>query len=328
MAFTNSMNASTHKLENFVGLSYDELLTSNIYDYQFSAEYEQTSDMQPGVVMDQSPAEGTKVQNGSKVVLTVSASEDDISVPNIYSYSESQAKQALERAKLVNYKFLSVASETVEEGKIVYTDPKAGTIVSSEDEIVIYISSGPSTTVVKTLKVPDVYGLSQSGARAFLEKCGFKNISFITQDSEITKDTVISQSPAVGESISENDAIKLIISSGTTTTVTEKQVKVSVSVQLPSCVDSEGDYVTDKVKVRLDGDTYLNQSIKLDGSKKVISVNGDGKSSQKISVSLTNIGAKETKTTNGKNNQEFSIDFSGFSYDETSDSEDEEAVEN
>ena len=118
MAFTNSMNASTHKLENFVGLSYDELLTSNIYDYQFSAEYEQTSDMQPGVVMDQSPAEGTKVQNGSKVVLTVSASEDDISVPNIYSYSESQAKQALERAKLVNYKFLSVASETVEEGKI------------------------------------------------------------------------------------------------------------------------------------------------------------------------------------------------------------------
>jgi serine/threonine-protein kinase len=311
------MNASTHKLENFIGLSYDELISSNIYDYQFTAEYEQSEEIQPGVVIAQNPVEGTKVQNGSKVVLTVSASADDISVPNVYSYTESQATQAFDRAKLTNYKFLSISSENVEEGKIVYTDPKAGTIVSSEDEIIIYISAGPSTTVIKTLKVPDVYGLSQSGARAFLEKYGFTNISFITQDSALPKDTVISQSPAVGESIAENDSIKLVISSGTTTSTTEKQVKVSVTIMLPECVNSEGQYLTDTIKVKLDDETYLNQSVTLDGSKKVLSVNGDGKNSQTISISLKNTGAKESKTTNGKNNQNFSIDFSGFSYDDS-----------
>ncbi|MBR4241886.1 MAG: Stk1 family PASTA domain-containing Ser/Thr kinase, partial [Eubacterium sp.] len=96
MAVTNNMNATTHKIENFVGLSYDELISSNIYDYQFTAEYEQTDSVQPGVIVAQNPQEGTKVQSGSKVVLTVSASIDDISVPNIYNYTESQAKQAFE----------------------------------------------------------------------------------------------------------------------------------------------------------------------------------------------------------------------------------------
>ena len=317
MFFTNSMNATTHKLENFVGLSYDELISSNIYDYQFSAEYEQTDSVQAGVVLAQNPQEGTKVQGGSKVVLTVSASLDDISVPNIYNYTESQAKQALEKEKLTNYKFLSVSSENVEEGKVVYTDPKANTVVSSEDEIIIYISSGQPTTVLKTLKVPDVMGLSKDGASAFLKKLGFTDVSFIIQDSNIPKDIVISQSPSAGAEISENDSIKLVVSSGVTTTTTEKQVKVSITVKLPKCVDENGNYKTDTIKVAIDGSTYLNQSIKLDGSKKVISVNGDGKNSQSIAVSIKKIGAKETKTTNGKNNQDFNIDFGGFSSDDS-----------
>ena len=317
MFVTNSMNATTHKLENFVGLSYDELISSNIYDYQFSAEYEQTDSVQAGVILSQNPQEGTKVQNGSKVVLTVSASLDDISVPNVYNYTESQAKQALEKAKLTNVKFLSVSSETVEEGKVVYTDPKANTVVSSEDEIVVYVSSGQPTTVLKTIKVPDVMGLSKDGASAFLKKCGFSDVSFIIQDSGVAKDVVISQSPSAGAEISENDTIKLVISSGETTTTTEKQVKVSITVKLPECIDENGNYKTDTIKVSIDGSTYLNQSVKLDGSKKVISVNGDGKNSQSIAVSIKKIGAKETKTTNGKNNQEFSIDFRGFSSDDS-----------
>ena len=329
MAFNHmfDFNASTHKLENFVGLSYDELISSNLYDYQFTAEYEKTADVQPGVVLAQDPQQGAKVQNGAKVVLTISASEDDISVPNIYNYNESQAKQALEKAKLTNYKFLSVTSETVEEGKVVYTDPKANSIVSSEDEIIIYISSGQSTTVLKTLKVPDVYGLTQSGARAFLEKTGFTDISFITQDSALPKDTVISQSPAAGNSVPENEPIKLVISSGTTTTTTQKQVKVSLSIKLPKCVDSDGNYKSDTIKVSIDGSTYSNQLVKLDGSTFQLSINGDGENSQSIAVSLKNTGAKDTKVTNGKQNQSITVDFRGFSDDETTKPQQEEPEE-
>ena len=317
MFFTNNVNKTTVKLENFVGASYDEILSSNAYDYEFVQEVEKSDSVDPGIVLSQKPDAGTKVQKGSTVTLTVSISADDINVPNVYGYTESQAKEKLEQSKLTNYKVLTISSETVEDGKVVYTDPKAGTVVSADTDITIYISSGPSTTVIKTLLVPDVYGLSQSGARAFLEKYGFTNVSFSTQDSPITKGTVISQQPAPGMNAQENDAIKVIISSGETTTTTEKQIKISVTVKLPKCIDKNGEYVTDTLRVKVDGETYLNQSVVLNGKNDIISITSDGKKSQTIIVSLKKLGATDNKTTNGKNNQTFSIDFGGFSYDKT-----------
>ena len=317
MFVTNNVNKTTVKLENFVGASYDEIISSNAYDYEFIQETEKSDSVQPGIVLEQKPEAGSKVQQGSTVTLVVAISNDDITVPNVYGYSESQAKEKLEQSKLINYKVLTVSSENVEEGKVVYTEPKAGTVASADTEVTIYISSGPSTTVVKTLVVPDVYGLSQSGARAFLEKYGFTNVSFVTQDSPVTKGTAISQQPAAGASALESDSIKVVISSGVTTTTTEKQLKISVKVKLPECLDKNGEYVSDTLRVKVDGETYLNQTVVLNGKNDIISITSDAKKAQTIIVSLKKTGATETVTTNGKNNQTFTIDFSGFSYDKT-----------
>lgn len=319
MGVTSGFNTSTTKLESFVGMSYDELQQNNsAYNYEFIVEeYKKTDESAPGVILEQKPAAGSKVLEGSQVAFIVSASEDDITVPNVYGYTESQAKTSLENIGLTQFKVVSISSENVDEGKVVYTDPKANMVASEDTQVTIYISSGPSTTVLKTLKVPDVSGLTQAGARAFLEKYGFKNVSFVTQASELPKDVVISQSPAAGTSAQETDSIKVIISSGVTTTTTEKTVKVSVSVTLPTCIDENGNYITDTIKVSVDGETYLNQTVVLNGKSKVISVTGDGKTKQTIAVSLKTTGATETKTTNGKNNQNLDIDFSGFSSDAT-----------
>jgi serine/threonine-protein kinase len=317
MSVTNGFNKTTNKLENFVGMSYDEIIESNAYNYEFIQEQEKNDDYVAGSVISQSPEAGTKVLEGSQVTLVVAASESDITVPNVYGYTQEKAIQALERANLTQYKIVTISSETVADGSVVYTDPKATMIASADTEVTIYVSSGPSTTVIETLKVPDVSGLTQSGARAFLEKYGFTNISFVTQDSEITKGVVIAQSPSAGESAQATDSIKVVISSGVTTTTTAKSVKVSITVKLPKCIDSDGNYLTDTIKVSVDGETYLNQVVTLDGKSKVISVNGDGKNSQTITVSLNKTGSAETKTTNGKNNQNFTIDFTAFSSDET-----------
>ncbi len=314
MFVTNNVNKTTVKLENFVGASYDEIISSNSYDYEFVQETEKSDSQQPGIVLAQKPDAGTKVQKGSTVTLTVAVSADDISVPNVYGYTESQAKEKLEQSKLTNYKVLTVSSETVEEGKVVYTNPKAGTVAGEDTEVTIYISSGPSTTVIKTLVVPDVYGLSQSGARAFLEKYGFTNVSFVTQDSPIAKGTAISQQPAAGQKASENDSIKVIISSGVTTSTTEKQLKISVTVKLPKCVEKNGEYATDTLTVKVDNETFLNQTVTLNGKKEIISITSESDKTQNIKVTLKKLGATDTKSTNGKNNQKFTIDFSGFGY--------------
>ena len=319
MGFTNGFSKSTTKLENFVGTSYDETYDAYSSTYEIVAEYEKTSEYTPGTVISQDPVAGSKVLQGTKVKLTVAASEQDITVPNVYNYDEDRAKQALEMSGLKHTKTVSVSSENVDDGKVVYTEPKANTVVSEDQEITIYISSGPSTTVIKTYKVPDVDGLTQSTAENFLKKTGFKNISFVTQDSPIAKGIVISQSPAAGATAKETDSIKVVISSGLTTTTTEKMLKTSVSIQLPRVIDKNGNYGSDTINVSVDGSTYLNQTVTLNGKTLSMKVSGKNNVVQSIQVSLVKTGATETKTTNGKNNQNFTIDFSGFSLDERND---------
>ena len=317
MAITGSFKTSTNTLDNFVGFSYDELISSNKYDYEFVLEQKKTDEVEPGIVVDQSPEAGSKVISGSQVKLVVSASMDDINVPNIYNLNDEKAKKALANEGLTNYKFTTISSETVEEGLVVYTEPKAGTVVSSDTQIVVFVSSGPTTKEVVNIEVPDVTGLKQEGARAFLEKMGFKNVNFVTQDDLRPKGVVISQSPAAGSSATADDKIKVVISSGETTTTTKPTAKVSLSVSLPKIVDESGEYITDTLEVTIDGETYLNQAVTLNGTNASVSITLDGENEANVKVSLTDIGALETKTVSPKKIMNLKVDFSGFSNEKT-----------
>lgn len=317
MAITGSFKTSTNTLDNFVGFSYDELISSNKYDYEFVLEQKKTDEVEPGIVVDQSPEAGSKVISGSQVKLVVSASMDDINVPNIYNLNDEKAKKALANEGLTNYKFTTISSETVEEGLVVYTEPKAGTVVSSDTQIVVFVSSGPTTKEVVNIEVPDVTGLKQEGARAFLEKMGFKNVNFVTQDDLRPKGVVISQSPAAGSSATADDKIKVVISSGETTTTTKPTSKVSLSVSLPKIVDESGEYITDTLEVTIDGETYLNQAVTLNGTNASVNITLDGENDANVKVSLTDIGALETKTVSPKKSMNLKVDFSGFSNEKT-----------
>lgn len=304
MLFTSSMNATTQKLENFIGFSYDELQSDNSYSYEFVAEYRKTNEQEPGIIINQSPEAGSRITKGSKVTLIVAASENDIKITNVYGLSKELAEETLKQDGLSVFKILRVPSESIEEGKVVYTDPKAGTIVSAEQEIKIYISDGPTTTKIETLKVPDVVGLTQSGATEFLKKYGFTNVTFETQDSTIRKGVAISQSPTAGTPIKENDPIKVIISTGETTTE-PKNITYVIDVQLPT---KNG--ANDTLVVKLDGDVYSSKHILANGKTVRIAIVGEGNKNQTIQVSLTKAGAIETISVNGKEDQSFTVDFS------------------
>ena len=312
MMFTSGFNTKTQKLQNFVGFSYDQLQDNEAYDYEFIAEYEKSDQYDPGTVIRQSPEAGSKVMEGSKVTLVVASSDKDIAMPNVYGLSLELAQQTLQLEGLQSFKTMNIASENVEEGKVIYTDPKAATIVSAEQEITIYVSSGPSTTVIETITVPDVLGLSQSGARAFLEKYGFTNISFVTQDDAIKKGVVISQSPAAGSQAKANDSIKVIISSGVTTTAVQS-VKYSLRIVLPVVLNDDGTYATDTMVVKVGNDTYSSRRITLDGSSIPVDISTDFDKTQNIKVSLKTTGVTETKTVDGKKSKNISIDFSSAS---------------
>ena len=159
MGVTKNINTKTYTLENFVGQQWDEVYEASKqpdYKYKLVAEYQKTDKEAPGTIIAQNPEEGTKVRGGTQITLTVAAADDGIVIPNVFGLREEQAKSTLEKAGLINFKTVKVSSENVDEGKVIYTDPKANTPVAADKEITIYLSSGPSTTVVETITVPDV----------------------------------------------------------------------------------------------------------------------------------------------------------------------------
>lgn len=302
--FTSGINTKTHTLENFVGYSYDELQNSNDYKYEFVAEYQKTDEKEPGIILSQSPEAGSKITEGSTVTLVVAASEKDITMPNVYGLTLEMAEQTLKQSELSIFKAMKINSDTVEEGKVIYTDPKANSIVSGDQEITIYVSDGPSTTTIEKIKIPDVIGLTKSGAREFLTKYGFTNVEFKTQDSTYPKDVVISQSPSVGSSAKATDKITVIVSTGVTTTEPQT-VDVTLDVLLPKI---EGK--SDTLMVELDGKTYTSTNYDMDGSKVVIKVTVDANKSQNIRVSLKKASETKTENTDGKDKTTFTVDFS------------------
>lgn len=304
--FTSGINTKTHTLENFVGYSYDELQNSNDYKYEFVAEYQKTDEKEPGIILSQSPEAGSKITEGSTVTLVVAASEKDITMPNVYGLTLEMAEQTLKQSELSIFKAMKINSDTVEEGKVIYTDPKANSIVSGDQEITIYVSDGPSTTTIEKIKVPDVIGLTKSGAREFLTKYGFTNVEIKTQDSTYPKDVVISQSPSVGSSAKATDKITVIVSTGVTTTEPQT-VDVTLDVLLPKIDEQQDDLI-----VQLDGQStsYSSTKYDMDGSKVVIKVTVDANKSQNIRVSLKEAGATQTVNTDGKDKTTFTVDFS------------------
>ena len=310
MFMTQGVNTDTRKLESFVGMQYDDLASSDAHDYEFIAEYQKTEEYNPGTVISQSPEAGESVIAGSTVTLYVAVSNEDISVPNCYNLTLEKAERTLQMSKLTNYKTAEVSSETVEAGSVVYTDPKAGSVVSENQEIIIYVSNGPSTTRLNSYQVPDVKGLSQSDAKAFLERSGFTNVVFETEDNAVRKGVVLSQSPRAGSTAREDDKIVLTVSTGVTTTEPASTYTVTLNVILPSYKDADGNIPSDTLVITVNGKQYKSQTVKLNGSTVKIAIPADNGTEISGNASITEISATHNFKINVNGDKQLTIDFS------------------
>lgn len=311
---TQGLNTDTEILQNFEGQMYDDLVSNEEYDYEFIAEYKQTDEVPVGTVISQTPAAGEKVIAGSKITLVVASSTEDLIVPNCYGLSLEKAEKILSNSNLNVYKTAEVLSETIEPGSVVYTDPKAGSVVSANREIIIFISSGPSTTTLKTYTVPDVRGLSQNDAKKFLASAGFSNVVFETKDDPTRKGIVLSQTPSAGSTVKENEKIVVTVSTGVTTTesTTSDQYTIDITVKLPTCRDGN-DFPKDTVVITVDGKQYTSKSVNLDGSTVEFAVPSDSGKEIKINVSITTIGASQDFVVNVNQNKSKTVDFTSYS---------------
>ena len=69
---------------------------------------------------------------------------DDITLPNdLEGKSKAEAKSELEMAGFTNFDFKTEHSDTVEEGKVIRTDPVWGAKYPADKKITVYVSAGP-----------------------------------------------------------------------------------------------------------------------------------------------------------------------------------------
>ena len=144
---------------------------------------------------------------------TPSATVTAAPVPNVAGMSESDARSAIEGSGLKFVKGDDVASDTVESGKAVSSDPGAGASVLLGGEVTVHFSSGSAM-----VEVPDVTGMSQSEARSSIEGAGLVWGDVLTEDSASTSaGQVIRTDPGAGTSVERGETVSVVISSGRTT---------------------------------------------------------------------------------------------------------------
>ena len=168
LTLTKGVGKNSIKLDNFVGMSYDEVISNKEYDFNFVSAFEKTSDYEAGTIIGQTPAAEERVMAGTTVTLTVAQPIEDILVPNIVGLTQERAEQRLSQEGLTNIKIAKVDSDSVEEGNVIYTEPKLNSYVSKDSLITVYVSTGPTTTTSESIKMPNVVNLSKDDAVSFL----------------------------------------------------------------------------------------------------------------------------------------------------------------
>jgi serine/threonine-protein kinase len=152
------------------------------------------------VVITQDPQQGVRVDQGSTVALTVSSGSATAQVPDVRSFTQEQARAAIEEAGLVVGSTETVDAADVDKGRVVATVPKATSSVAKGSSVKLQLSSGQ-------VEVPDVTNKSFTEASSILAKL---RISVVreTEPSDQPEGTVLSQDLTAGTKV---DAGKISI---------------------------------------------------------------------------------------------------------------------
>ncbi len=158
-------------------------------------------------VLEQDPRAGEEAEEGSTVTLTVSTGPGETEVPDVVGLPLREAVAELREADFTAEEERQ-ASDQVDEGDVISTDPRPGEEARIGSAVTIVVSSGP-----KLVTVPDVLNQSESLARGELEGAGFV-VDAETEESDLEEGTVIEQDPAGGSRIEEGSPVTIVISRG------------------------------------------------------------------------------------------------------------------
>ena len=164
-----------------------------------------------GSVISCKPGPGDGARLKQAVTAVVSRGVEQKKVPDVVGKTQDEATKAITDAGLTVGSITQEYSGTVESGKVVSTDPKAGTSINHSSAVAISVSRGRQTATV-----PDVTGMTVDQAKTTLEAAGLK-LGTQTQafSDTVASGQIISTSPAAGAGGAyHGDAVAVTVSKG------------------------------------------------------------------------------------------------------------------
>lgn len=161
-----------------------------------------------GKVARTDPAPGERVLNNGTITLRLSLGPERYDVPGVVGGSVEDAEEAIEGTKLTVGRTIEKYSDKVPAGKVVSTDPMAGTTVRPDTAVNIIVSKGP-----KPVELTDFTGEQASEAEDWLKKRGLEVVRTDEFSDEVPEGVVISQTPPSG-TLKRGDEVALVVSQG------------------------------------------------------------------------------------------------------------------
>jgi beta-lactam-binding protein with PASTA domain/tRNA A-37 threonylcarbamoyl transferase component Bud32 len=153
-----------------------------------------------GRVIRTHPRAGSVLGSGRRVVVVVSVGKPKVDVPQLAGRSLAAAQAALVEAHLKG-RAERVFDDDVPSGRVVGTEPGAGSRVTWGSTVIVRVSKGPDL-----VEVPDVVDLDREEAVERLREAGLRP-SFVLPVGRV----VIDQSPEPGERARRGSEVRLLL---------------------------------------------------------------------------------------------------------------------
>ena len=217
LMFTGSGKSAKIDVPDLIGRTIDDVYADSEVMNNFEikeAPSRQESDRPAGEILDQDPGEGQQAIKGSVITVTVSAGGDNVKdtykVVDFTGKSLDYVAASLE-AHGIELKEEKEYSDDVEEGKVIRTDPEAGTELARGETLTVYISLGKEQ---KSADVPSLTGMTQEAAQRALSERGLSLGSVDQVESDKPEGTVVWQSIDANSSVNQGTTVNIQISKG------------------------------------------------------------------------------------------------------------------
>jgi len=171
-------------------------------------ESEYSNTVQKGRVISSDPGPGDRVLDGDKVAIVLSKGKEVYDLPKLAGLTVDQAQDKLFDTKLAFGKVIEQFSETVKDGIVIASDPKAGTTLRPGAIVDLIVSKGR-----RPIQVGDWVGKDAERAQTVLERRGLNVDTTSQYDDDVADGLVISQDPS-GGTLYKGDTVELLVSLG------------------------------------------------------------------------------------------------------------------